>query len=279
MMEAPPSMRVLAILATTALVSNAAASISYDIAPGRPRPDAPSGTLAFYGEVPDGAGYDYVVFAAGGGVIAPLDRLFSAGTFANDDFSREYAIESASGILDTIDIATGAVTAIGSTGLVDPRTSMRWDSHSGVTFAVEPMPDCTASSLYSVDLASGAATLIAPLAGSCVKSMAIDPAGTIYLLDIATDALERYDSDSGAVDLVGPLDFDVDDTTSMDFSGASLYAVSGAGGSKGDNLYILDTTTGLSQIIGVIDVENPITAFATGVRRPDAIFADGFDAP
>ncbi|MGA9423174.1 MAG: hypothetical protein WBW61_12500, partial [Rhodanobacteraceae bacterium] len=61
--------------------------------PALVRPVTGSATPALYGEAPDGAGYDYIVVDVDGvQVIAPLTRLFSAGTFANNDSSHEYAI-------------------------------------------------------------------------------------------------------------------------------------------------------------------------------------------
>lgn len=247
----------------------------------RSEPVTGSATPALYGEAPDGAGYDYIVVDVDGvQVIAPLNRLFSAGTFANNDSSHEYAIETSTGTLYTIDTTNGTTTAIGGTGgLSGAQVSMRWDPTDGSTLAVKPLSGCADSALYSIDLATGAATLIGPLTGTCVQSMAIDSTGTIYLLDRTTSTLERIDDNTGTIETIGPLGFDVDDTSSMDFdrSSDSLYMFSAPNGVN--NLYSVDTVLGQATLIGPLGVDVPVTAVAAGIRPLDAIFADGFESP
>ncbi len=156
---------------------------------------------------------------------------------------------------------------------------MRWDPANGSTLAVKPLAGCADSALYTIDLATGAATLISPLIGTCVQSMAIDSAGAVFLLDRATSALERIDSDTGAIETIGSVGFDVDDTSSMDFDSASgiLYLISAPNGVN--SLYIVDTTLGGATLIAPLGWGIPLTAFAATTTPIDTIFADGFDAP
>jgi hypothetical protein len=109
-------MKVMAPLSlAVALATFAGSAAGHALQPLRP----PSGSAASaaYGEIATPSGHEYVRFTGTASVIGEFDTLYPAGGFADDDFSREYAIAYPSGMLAAIDTSSAATTPIGITGL------------------------------------------------------------------------------------------------------------------------------------------------------------------
>jgi hypothetical protein len=263
----------LSCLASALLVSAATAGV-----PSAPAVGLGNVQFVLFGEVASGSGYDFIeVVGASQQVIAPLDRLFSAGAFANGDYTTEYVIGSENGTLYTLDVTTGAESLIGATGSSGARMSMRWNPLAGTMTAVQPEADCSSSLLTTIDITTGLATPIGSLGGVCAQSMAIDASANIYLLDAATSSLDRIDGTTGDLETIGPLGFafgpgaamDIDVTSGMLF----LYDFDGT-----HAMYAVDTTNGFAQALGPLGDDFPtLTAFAFGFTSAATIFADGFE--
>jgi len=260
-------------LASILIASAAAAGV-----PAVPAVGLGNVQFILFGEIASGSDYDFIdVVGANRQVIGPLDRLFSAGAFANGDYTTEYAIGSDNGALYTLDVTTGAESLVGSTGSSGARMSMRWNPLSGAMTAVQPAADCSSSMLLAIDLATGLATPIGALDGVCAQSMAIDASANVYLLDAATSSLDRIDGTTGDLETVGPLGFAFGPGAAMDIDVTSgllfLYDFDGT-----DAVYAVDTSTGFAQVIAPLGSDFPtMTAFAFGFTSGATIFIDGFD--
>ena len=247
-------------------------------------PDAMAGGAPFgYGVVlsNETTTYDFVGFPPVA-AIAPLDVELLAGAFIGGDYSTLYAID-ANGNLDIVDTATGVATLVGSLGVEPaPRASLGADPRSGGLFAILGDNNCDTTNLYSVDATTGATTLIAPVP-ECVASVAIDPAGLLYLLDTNAQALNVIDI-LGNETTLGPLGIALNPSAriAIDPVSGGLFLIEFDLGSFTNVIFSIDTTTGAATLVGPLGGENPISAPVLApapVGPPDTIFADGFDPP
>jgi len=170
------------------------------------------------------------------------------------------------------------VTRIGSTGLGSHVTGIRWDASSGVSYAMTVAPDCSSSSLYTLDLATAATALVGTANGVCLITIAIDASGSAYGIDPTLDSLFAIDTTTGATTLIGSVGFNIDRGTVMDFVVASpaLYVICNDVSSNTRWLFTVDVSTGNPTPIGPFGARGPaLGAFAIGTFSPQ-IFGDGF---
>lgn len=205
--------------------------------------------------------------------------------FVGDDFSRAFGIDAFGASVNTfasIDTTSGAITPIGvSNPSADAGgwTGFKVDPSSGIAYAVATT--CGSSShLYTIDLATGAATLVTEIAGlSCVYRIAISPDGTMFGLDLATDTIHSIDKTTGVATLVGPVGFDVGSSGDLDFddSGGVLYFAGTNSGTATTELRTIDPNA----LVGPLDageLSGFAIATATGNRvgaRPRHTDANG----
>jgi hypothetical protein len=130
---------------------------------------------------------------------------------------------------------------------------------------------CGASStLYSLDLATGATTSIGSSTGNCIIDIAIDPSGVMWGVDIVNDTTVIIDKTSGAAQVVGPTGvnfnfaegMDIDPTTGIIyFAGFDFDTFAGG-------MYIIDPTTGAAQFQSPtgnnVELDAMAIALATG---------------
>jgi len=228
-----------------------------------------------YGEVLSGVDYAYIDVLTGE-PIGATHILFSVGTFAHYDASREYAIEDATADLYTIDTSTAATTRIANTGLSGIVSGLRWDAGTDKTYATLHAPDCSGSTLYTIDLSSAATTTVGSVSG-CIVALAIAPSGLMYGVDSSSGALVAIDKTNGSVESIGALGFSVDESIEIDVEPISgiLYGFQDTVGGGGTSFFSIDVTTGFAMLITTIPVP-AITALAFATRL-DPIFDDGFD--
>jgi hypothetical protein len=167
-----------------------------------PRVPFAPGAVATFAETLSSSPLAYVTFdASAPGTLTPIatfSNMFFDGTFANNDFTREYAADYPAGDLYTIDTTTGAQALIGSTGTPPGSvTGIRWDSSTGNTYLMAST--CSGSTLYTMDLSSGATTLVGSSSGTCIIDIAIDPSGLMYGVDIVADTLVAIDKTTGGL--------------------------------------------------------------------------------
>jgi len=218
-----------------------------------------------------GPGFDnYVSFDAGSpgtyNTIAPGITALWGLTFVDDDFSKQYALEYTTGNLDTISTLDGSITVIGNTGLtsccmVTP-SGLRWDPTTGTTYLVITDFNARVSTLYTVDLATAAPTLIGPLSG-LIFDITIDNSGLMYGIDVDGDALVAIDKTSGATQPIGSIGFDAVFGQALDFDRQTgiLYLASTPGDEVG-NFYTVDPSTGAATLVGPLAGELDTMAVA-----------------
>ena len=115
-----------------------------------------------------------------------------------------YGLSFHNGGFYSISQATGAATLIGLTGL-NGFGNLGWNPVAGLLFMTN-LDASGAASLFTVNLATGAPTLVGPLNGPNFPSaLAYYPDdGNLYLLDNVSDALFTVNMATGTATLVGP---------------------------------------------------------------------------
>ncbi|MGB5873686.1 MAG: choice-of-anchor D domain-containing protein [Bacteroidota bacterium] len=144
------------------------------------------------------------------------------------------------GSLITIDVATGAGTLIGTTGISHvPALAIK---STGEVFVADPSTDCR---LWRVDAASGASVLIAPTGLFYIHALAFDVNDVLYAVDMWSRDLYIVNDSTAASTLIGSpgvavrgLAFDPTDNT--------LWA--SVGGE--DSIFTIDVSTGSATLVG-----------------------------
>jgi len=206
-----------------------------------------------------------------------VNPSFSPATVYAMDFdplgTTLYGIDSNAKMLGTIDTATGVFSPQATvTNIGDPTiTGLKIDPTTGVFYV------STGSRLFSLDPASGAATLLGAHGPSTlIIDLAISAGGDMYATDIATDSLYSVDKTNGAISLIGSIGLDLNFAQGMDFdySTGVLYAALYRPGQNSD-FATLDLSTGAATIIGSLngrELEFAITNSANPVvPAPGAI--------
>lgn len=177
-----------------------------------------------------------------GGALNPTTGIF---------YGMEY-IAAGSGNLVTWDTATGTITTVGPlTGLASGHTvtGMAWDKTTSTMFGVST--NGTVSTLYTINLATGAMTTVAAsMTGSSLAiDIAINNSGVMYSCDIGTDFLNTVNKTTGAVTAVGSLGINLNYAQGMAFDGETDSLFLAAYTTTGQ-LYRCNTSTGATTLIG-----------------------------
>lgn len=134
------------------------------------------------------------------------------------------------------------------------------------------------SLLYTVDPASGAATLVGPMGVALMIEIAINAEGAMYGHSVDTDSIYSIDPATGVATLVGPTGYDANFAQGMAFDRSTgvLYAWLYQGG--GVNTFAtIDLATGAATPVAT----PPLGEYEGAITSPgisDRIFRDGFDA-
>ncbi|RMI01055.1 MAG: DUF4394 domain-containing protein, partial [Calditrichaeota bacterium] len=115
------------------------------------------------------------------------------------------------------------------------------------------------SSLYTVDLSTGAVTRIGAITNApLIIAIAVSPSGQMYGVDIFNDNLISIDKATGAGTVVGPIGFDANFSQGMDFdeSDGTLY-MAAYNAATGGELRTVDVTTGATTLIGPLGSVTP----------------------
>ncbi len=175
-----------------------------------------------------------------------------------------YALDNDTQMLGTVSLAGGAFTAIGS---AVPLAGHTW---SGLTIGKDgksyaSSTDGFESSLYSVDPATGAATLIGTdTSVDLIIDISIDCDGAIYGHDVASDSIYTIDPATGLATLVGATGVDSSFAQGMDFDNDTgiLYAWTYQGG--GANIFgTIDLATGA---LTALATDNPTGEFEGAIQ-------------
>ena len=141
------------------------------------------------------------------------------------EFDGSGNLYASSGVtLYSLDQSTGAATRIGSHGSGDTITDFTWDGST--MWAIGTL--CGAqSSLWNVDLGTGAATLVCTtdIAGACDVGLTVGYDGNVYGHDLVTDQIYSVDVSTCATSTVVSLPFDTNFGQGLTASGTANYHV------------------------------------------------------
>jgi len=248
--ELPPSSGAAPIVATEG-----------DIPVSSPLAPFPIGTRAYATEAANG-------FHTGFGLSLPesLPNLgpFNAGgnfpgageyvngfVYIADTANNLYQLDPDSGtVLSTIPITAPPGGETYSGMALDPTTGVVYASSTNVG----------TSSLFTVDLSTGIATLIGPITGSgCNIAIAIDGIGQMYGYDICTDDFWSIDKATGAGTLIGSIGFDANFGQGMGWDPVTdqIYLAAFNNGVFQPELRIADRVTGNTVLVGVLGSTDP----------------------
>jgi len=163
------------------------------------------------------------------------------------------------------DITTPPGVLIGGTGAragVD--AGMDYNALTGTMYNIQGTGG--ASSLYTINLATGAATLVGG-SSAFADNLGINGAGAAYALDgIFTDSLYSVNLATGAMTLIGNLGLgNISDQFGTTFVGGTLYALSSSG-----QLYTVNTTTGAATLLANVTCGAGPCAGWEGLAAPAA---------
>jgi hypothetical protein len=250
------------------------------------KPPVPFGTNAVptYATKVKANGSDYVSFdASNPGVFNTilLDSVTLFGiTFVDNDFSKQYGVDYLQGDLYSISTLDGSATLIGNTGLVSccyiVPSGMRWDSTTGTTYLViaDFHPNVRSSTLYTIDLATAATTLVGPLAGA-IRDITIDNSGLMYGIDSDADTLVAIDKTTAASQTIGSIGFDAIFGQGLDFDAQTGVLYLGSADENVSTMYTVDPTTGATTLVGTMGGEVDSMAIA----KSGVVCATAADTP
>jgi hypothetical protein len=178
--------------------------------------------------------------------------------------------------LGTIDQATGAFTSIGpisGAGAAEANwCGLSMDPTTNTMYAAA-VTGAGLCNLYTIDLTTGATTLVAPIAGPAALyiDIAIDVNGQMYAHDIAADTLVTVNKATGATTVLGPTGMASNFAQGMDFDWTTntLYATIYTGGGTGA-FCSLSTTTGAATVIASTTAWNSEMEMAVKAAPPAA---------
>lgn len=187
-----------------------------------------------------------------------------AGDFGGDGVF--YGVDADANGLVSIDTITGVATAIGPLGQdpVDGFTGIAWNAADNMMYGIA-VAGTDSSSLYTIDLTTGAATKVTTLSGSTGTLpiwLAIDTAGMVYAMDIVGEVLQSIDPVAGTITTVGPTGLSTNFAQDADFDPVTNILYTGAfdGVSFFTEMHTIDVTTGAATYIGNITGFAEITA-------------------
>ena len=203
--------------------------------------------------------------------------------YANNDFSKLYCLNAeVPSVLSTVDPSTCVETIVGTASNATTFFSgMAWDVTTDTMFAT------TATELFTIDLASGASTLIGVIAGlpGQLFAIGVNPNGDLYGYS-TSDVLLRIDKTTAAATTIGPIGFDAEFAQGMDFdhSDGTCYLFAFNFDTFQAELRTCDTATGATTLIGLIGSTTPGGQndwTGVGIRTAEGmaiIFTDGFES-
>lgn len=170
--------------------------------------------------------------------------------FEGLDFSPSgelFASEDSGGDIYRINVATGAATLVGNTGLDFLGNSGLAFRSDGTLFLITDGGGEDGARLYTVNTATGAATVVGDLTLDTLSSIAFAPDGTLFAIDPDNDFLVTINPTTAAISNVGVLGLGVaiDDQQGLDFdSSGTLFLMS----ENPFAVYTVDTTTGVATL-------------------------------
>ncbi|MBK9126677.1 MAG: hypothetical protein IPM13_02615 [Phycisphaerales bacterium] len=184
-----------------------------------------------------------------------IANFVNAYDFAGSNFGTLYMLDTTGGFY-SVSTANGASTFLGNAVGVAGHswTALAWNSVNNTMYATST--NITASNLYTINLANGAATSIGDMGSPGIISLAIDCLGQAYAHDIVNDNLVSVNLTTGATTPIGPLGFNANFGQGMDFddSTGQLYMAAFNATSFQAELRIVNTGDGSSALVGALNI-------------------------
>lgn len=198
-----------------------------------------------------------------GPLTSPSSEFIGGCEFDNSgNFDEIYCI-SQIGEFFTSNTTTGARTDIGTAAQFNGElfSGLATDPTSGIMYACSDNLDLDTSSIFTLDLATGAATRIGAVTNSSggIISCAFDNFGQMYGLDITDETLIRIDKATGAGTVLGVLDFNANFGQGMDFNEIdnTCYLFAFNNDTFQAELRTCNTNDGSTSLIGVLGSTTP----------------------
>jgi len=174
----------------------------------------------------------------------PSSFWMAGGDWANGVwYTVDYSAANNSGFY-TVDHTTGNYSLIGPTGY--GMTGLAYDVTTQTMYASGYTG--TVSNLYTINMATGAATLVGQTTAGIIIGIACDANGNLYGLDLVDDNLYSINKTTGAGTVIGPIGYNVNYAQDIGFDRdanvlyGALYTTSGG-------FYTINTTTGQASFI------------------------------
>jgi uncharacterized repeat protein (TIGR01451 family) len=179
-----------------------------------------------------------------GGNFPGAGEYVNGFVYVADTANNLYQLDPATGaIITTIPITPPPNGETYSGMALDPTTGEVYASSTNVG----------TSSLFTVDLNTGVATLIGPITGSgCNIAIAINGLGDLYGYDICTDDFWAIDKNTGAGTVIGSIGFDANFGQGMGWDQATdqVYMAAFNNGTFQPELRVVDLGTGNTTMVG-----------------------------
>ena len=192
--------------------------------------------------------------------IATYSGDYYCGDFGVEDENMFYVIDNATSQLKVADITSGVFTTVGSVSGASGHTwtGMAMDKSTGVMYAAST--NGSASTIYTIDLATGATTTIGSPAIAGIIDIAIDGNGVMYATDIVSDEAFSIDKTTATATSIGALGINLNYAQGLGWDPATdvVYI---AAYTTSAGLYILDRATGAAGLVGAFPAGTEICAF------------------
>ncbi len=183
--------------------------------------------------------------------FSPIGPGITQQVFAGDYDENDalYGLNFSNNTLITIDNATGSSSVVGPlTNLLTGHTvtGLSFNPVDGTMYALST--NGTISQIYTVNLASGALTLVGSGTGNSLGIwLEIDNAGNAYMADVGTDSLYSVNLATGAATVIGLLGIDINfaQDATIDPSDNTLYMAAYLANST-SGIYTVNVATGLA---------------------------------
>lgn len=195
-----------------------------------------------------------------------------AGDFVDDDFTREYAVDSFNMLL-TVDTTTGTRTPIArlsDSDLTYAWPALKWDPSTGTLYGVY-YDENLGTHLYTIDRGSGLIRLVGDFPADVqILAIAFDADGRLFGIDVAGGAFVAIDKTDASIGAIGLLGYDSQYLQSMDFDDATgtLYLAGFDAGAGAGVLYTVDTGTGRAMPVSPLPDAHQFSAFAVATPTP-----------
>jgi len=165
--------------------------------------------------------------------------------------------------LFTINLTTGASQLVGATGLANViEGDLAFDPTTGELYGIYNL-DAAQRQLFTIDPATGQATVIPGSLSGDPSAMAFDETGMLYVIDTSLQELLAVDKTTGAISTIMPLNTALGSVAGMDVDpGTGTFYVADGGSDGTDTLYTLDPSTGELTEVGPLGPADGLAGLA-----------------